>query len=684
MVQKSRKRSVRRAETRRVRKPETRRAQREQEIVIHGDGCSNALAFLSTLKPLPTPGPDLQDPKEFRPCDPPSVTIPPQFVIALRRPLLFCSLPVNLGDGVDTPRLQLSCVNIGRCQSESPPRDQATSLDLNLGFDLKFNQTWNLLRLGIGDLSSTMSLAPSEQLTLEFQTSQRRVLEQTSVDSAEEMTSIESTTSDKEVVNVARSSSKTENWHVDGNGGFNIGIVSLGASAGITESTTDNSQSSLQHITEATRKSAHSLKTLHKIEVRGVTEGLIQNRMTRVIKNPYPDRALSLNIFQLIKHFSVQTALVEIRPSLIIQVNGLDFDNHFVVSNSNFLRDELLDPSLVDELPTALLGAKPLPHASLDAARNIAKLALRYLYDQPNIFNVPSIRVFDYRTIPPRIQDVDPNPPDTCFDDQMQHSGFDDAQANDFAQLFTVLNLLFKVYQELQGNAPPAPTLDDNAIAMAKTLADNIGTNWATPTDLGHVRNILDENDFTEIFRRLSGFLAIVNGMLNPLLTAADDAQKAVQAQADAGFALQRLKDHLCCHKNYYIQRFLAYIAQRTNNQDLIDFVRNVIARTGLPSVSFQFFDLERTFVDRQQIVVPGLRFLQADEITEIDNIFGVNNTVFLFGDIVPTVVEVEVPTDGIHLEAAKGACVLDELPPQTGKSVEISIHDASLKVNDS
>jgi hypothetical protein len=52
-------------------------------------------------------------------------------------------------------------------------------------------------------------------------------------------------------------------------------------------------------------------------------------------------------------------------------------------------------------------------------------------------------------------------------------------------------------------------------------------------------------------------------------------------------------------------------------------------------------------------------------------------------GPINPTVIEVDVPSDGIHLEAAEGACILANVPPQTGKSLEFTIHDASLKIND-
>ena len=114
-----------------------------------------------------------------------------------------------------------------------------TLRDVYFGLDARFSQVWNLVELTIGDLASTMSLAPSEQLTIEIQTSQRKVLDQSTLDSTEAVSSSESTTSDKEAVNVARSSSKTEGWHVDGTGTVSCGYGSASVSAGYSKSVTD-------------------------------------------------------------------------------------------------------------------------------------------------------------------------------------------------------------------------------------------------------------------------------------------------------------------------------------------------------------------------------------------------------------------------------------------------------------
>ena len=329
------------------------------------DKIESALTFLiKKERPLP-PTPVLENPHEFDLCRPVDKTIAPQFEITYRQPLSICSLLLPGGDP-EFPRFgdfHFACVKV-RTAARIGRVSNVPMLDFQFGVDSRFQQNFNLLGLRIGDLSSTISLAPLEELTLEFHTSQRTVLEKSTIDSTEEITSAESTTLDKEVMNVVRSSSKTQNWRVDGSGSFTIpvgkGTLGIDIGGGLSQTITRNSQNSLEHVSEATKKSSQSLKALHKIEVRGVTEGLIQSRMTRIIKNPYPDRTLSLNVFQLLKRFSIKTSLADIRPALIFQINALEFDRDFVIRNSDFLQDKLLDRLLVDELPNILKAEKTL------------------------------------------------------------------------------------------------------------------------------------------------------------------------------------------------------------------------------------------------------------------------------------------------------------------------------------
>jgi hypothetical protein len=672
------------------------------------------------------PGPQVAKPKEkpadpvaFDPCAPPDVRTPPQFLVPFRRPLLFSSLSIIVDPSgkpldPDNPHLDFGPLRFN-CVSPS-------QVLLYFALDLRLEQVWNLLRLSIGDLSSTMTLAPLEELTLEFMTSQRRVLEQNRVDSAEEMTSTESTTLDKEVVNTVASATKTREWHVDGSASFGIPKkLSAEVGAGIRNSTTETTQTTIDRTSEVTQKSAHNLKTLHKVEVKGVTEGLTQNRLTRKVKNPYPDRTLALNVFQLLKHFDVETRLVEIRPALIIQVNCLEFDAAFVLSNTDFLRAELLDPGLVEELPTSLQAVESGASGNLEQTRAIAKQALRYLYDEPVIFNIHDARAaLQPRGGGPAINDpansvqvgfdaeLNFDLPDAVFNPAVRGfatgSGISDAVANNLGTIFTTLGFIYKVYQDIQTGPNAAQELDDQVIGLVTALANSAGRDWlaivaASIPDVKEIeddeksiprviRNVLDNQAFTEIFRRFSGFLALVNDFVKPMGGTPEAEAQAVQNQRAANRALTRLLQHLQCNCNYYTERFLAFRAERTANQAIVDFVNQVLSRVGgssgglLGTLPTAIFDVEHAFLDQRQIVVQGTAALRAKEIDAIADVASPDERGGFNFDTIQSAVlkDLQVPTDGIHLEVAQGGCELADVPPPQ-LSLSASIHDASLNI---
>ena len=146
------------------------------------------------------------------------------------------------------------------------------------------------------------------------------------------------------------------------------------------------------------------------------------------------------------------------------------------------------------------------------------------------------------------------------------------------------------------------------------------------------------------------------------------------------------------CHQNYYTQQFLVYIAQKTNNQDIIDFVNDVIDKTpgigikNFPSDNVStllrlVFDIGRSFIDKQQIIVPSFRtFWTLDssniiKISDLIQLLDPSTPRIDFSKIIPIVDnKVDVPSDGFHLEVARGRCELENLPHEKEKSVELEV----------
>ncbi|WPS86360.1 hypothetical protein SMD22_17860 [Brevibacillus halotolerans] len=605
--------------------------------------------------------PSSEDSKAFNLCAPISDSVDPQYKVTHERGVYAQELPVLIGDGIDLQQLSIGCI-----RATNPH-----GISAFFGLLLLMEQVWDLKNVAVSDLSYTTSLAPSEQLTIQMQNTQRRIMEKNTLDQAEEMTSEESTTVDKEALNVTRSSTKTEKWHVNGNGRISIGNPlslggQLGADAGFDRSTQLTAQVTLNQIHEATKKSAHSLKTLHKVEVRGFSEDVFDKRITRVIRNPYPDRTLSLNVFQLVKHYKVTSQLSDQIFALFISINNLEFDDQFIGAYIDFLRNHLLDPVLVDELPLAFKGAQ----LSVKRALDVAKMALHYLYDEPNIFQLPPIQINSN-------QWEDPNLPATSYDvsDFIGFSGFSDLSGfkdslesdnhprESIPQIFTIMNMYYKIYKDKVSDG----TLTEYAIDLALSLDQGVGALWKGIQNNKIITEIMDNGSFTECFRRLSGFLALVEGMLKPVVSI-DEEKEMIQKRSAALNALNRVKDHLHCNRNYYIQKLLIHLERSTESNAITEFVDLIIERLNVPDTVKkqlrQLLDIQRAYVDRQQIIVPAYRSILLGQLVEFSfALSGGSGNIILPEPIPPLVQQIEVPCDGVHIEVAQGLCRLREVP---------------------
>jgi len=632
-------------------------------------------------------------PEEPVTCFPLDVSSP-EYTLYFRKSKPIMSLllpgksPIYNPDGPNIPGIPkcpdffISCVRVARPGEN--PSDQWDSSLPNLSFDfsidLKFEQVWLLINQKIGDLSSSSGLAPGEQVTLEFLSSQRTTLDRQTLDSTEEMNSIENTINDKEVVNVVRASSKTDNWNASVNGGVDLGYFSLGGSGGSSGSTTESINTTQDHISEVTKKSSQSIKTLHKIEVRGISETFVQNRMTRTVKNPYRDRTLSINVFQLLKQFEVTTKPFEIRPSLIIKIDTLEWNDNFIRSHSDFLRNNLIDPSFVIDFDSIVSSVKEIfePPEIADLVP-LCKEALELLFDEPNIFNVYDIYVSDpvnqyFHQNSARDSLDASNPPMTGapVPDPFRFAGLNAALENEVGRLYTIL----RFYQVLYDKFTNEGRLDTMALSLALTLRAIVDENWKDLSDAKHVNSLLYSNRFTEIFRRLSGFSAFFRSFIDWRMENATPFWTAISERDKSRPLVNRLIQHLNCNMNYYVQQFLEYISIKTNRQSINDFIDQVIDSTSRwsdasPRFIRSYFDVDRAFIEGQRIVIPAFSPFQPDANGNItvprgSQALKANLEEIPWSSLVPTTDVVELPVgDSVHLEAVPGRCKLTEVPDE-------------------
>ncbi len=527
----------------------------------------------------------------------------------------------------------LACVDI-----------RSSELDPTLVYEVLIDQTWQLRRLLKGDVAHVQSLGPNEEVALSSRQKIVSSLQRTTTTTREDTSSVESTTTANEVYNVTRNSTRSRNWSVNANAVIPIKTARVTAGGGVGAQATDAINSSLKEIEGSTTKSSEQLRVSTKTEVvsRQVDESEAVTR--RLIRNPYFDRALDVVAYEVAKEYDVRLKVSGAGMAIRLDMLQLRLDRAFVRRYSAFLTDELLDDALALGLADALdvAGASASDESVSERLAAASRRSLAYLFEVPNIFNVNPIN------------GVDANVPNTSFDASTTQTGLHDARQHDVAVQFTVLNVFWKIYDDI------GPDLtDDEAIELALSLHDSIGRRWLTlmddPGGIG-LKELLDENNFTEPLRRLGGFAAYVEGIVRPLLKPSEEERADVERRREASAFIDRVVEHLSCNRFHYVERFLVYLAQTTRGRAIADFVRQLEILDQLEAVAPV---AERSYVDGHHIVLP-----LGEEVDRESLLASLTQMGADVGEVIESVHStVTLPGSGLHLEAVASDCVLSDLP---------------------
>ena len=600
----------------------------------------------------------------------------------------FCHAPPKRGVSYQT----LSYRSTGQRQ---PIQDLPPPQDLNLacvpvrarqyavGLDYRFDQYWFTESVLIGDEADRLSLAPNETLTITTRVTQRTTLSQNVVDSHEVTDSFESTVQDKDVLNLASSTSQTLSWRVDAHANFLVPGLSGGVSSGASGTVQDTANRTIERISDATRKSSEQLRTLHKVEISRTAETVSDQNQSRTISNPYKDRTLSIRAYEMLKCYRVRTRLRELRPVILLRIDDLKFDDDFIFANSDFLARELLDRSLANELLNALETLRSsLSLDSVGRARDLAAEAFRYLFDVQNVF---------------QFNDATDDPSVSFGGSDYGDSGFSDCIGNDFAREIASLGTYYRLYRDLANRFPDEAVrkqlLVDLALSLSRYLSARI-----EGKEKGDIQAVFDETDRTDVMRRVPGFVSLVEGMLRPLVEPAERERDRIDEAGRAAVVLERLLKHLRCHRHVYIARYLFYLFRSSGIQSLVELFMDGNERTALLdqlvamgnapdpaahraelSRALESFDPYQGFLDGHTFVIPAAEPVTAAEAVALleamrGNEGAVEEPVFeerQFG--------VLLPTSGYHLEAHAGMCELADVPDQSRVSTNVSVEATSL-----
>ncbi|MEU5001511.1 hypothetical protein [Streptomyces sp. NPDC021622] len=544
----------------------------------------------------------------------------------------------------------------------------------------------------VGDLTSTLSLAPGEVLTVELHRTDRSLIEESRERASTVEAATEGTSSDKEALTAAHTSARSSNWSVSGNGSFSLGGVGVSANATSSGTISNTLSSTVNEVHETTVKSSQKIATQAKIQVRGVTEGTVESRHTRVLRNPYQDRSLALNLYEICKRFRVTTAQDQTQPLVIAELAPLDFGTSgaaqsFIAANAQFLSEYLIDDGLRDSLPSIVESVRQLGTVRQQRLAQQARLEQsldsieEYLFGnrsgwQPyHHANYVEDIIADVLQTPKGPREIGAFKDGTTTavvgggPDEIPAARAAAAVGADALQLFLVLH---SVYTLREAASFQKEEYKKRRYELFKSLAKTVGQLWGTGLDDAGRKALLDDHAMSELFRRIPGFLCMAEALLADTVPQPDDPKIMALITAQ--------EEHLRCHRHYYTEQYLRFLWDRLGRtfvvrlvNALLHVVYNGVAVPPAPPdvESFRPFRNMYRVEDVQRDGLCVLIPIQASAISDLAKGGTPSAGVFAKGmeDLAkaitgatrpdPRTEEILVTADGLLIEPVAGRCVL-------------------------
>ncbi|KUH83210.1 MULTISPECIES: alpha/beta hydrolase [unclassified Mycobacterium] len=236
------------------------------------------------------------------------------------------------------------------------------------GHLLHFKQTWRADGYSMGDLLYSLPLAPCQKKEIAVIDWERQetATRQELLEEEEALTSLLSR--DRDVAEIVGSSleegqragSSTTVWGASGGGGLGFigsgfGIFAGAAGGGGGASSTawsDSSRSlsanSLQQIRDQTMQAASAIRDQRATVVQAFGQGESMNVETEVVANHNHCHAITVEYFEVLRHFQLSHELADVQECLFIPLLMTYFDEEKALRWREMLDGQLLDPSLGD------------------------------------------------------------------------------------------------------------------------------------------------------------------------------------------------------------------------------------------------------------------------------------------------------------------------------------------------
>jgi hypothetical protein len=186
------------------------------------------------------------------------------------------------------------------------------------GQKIEFQQEWRHEGFTLGELVSSFSLLPQEELTMEVSSYQRtrQEIQTEADDTTRRQLAVEQNNTDER--SCTNATAADNGWSVSASASVSYPVASASVSAGAHGNSSQQAQQSRRQVTEATTRATTELSSRRAVKVTQTSEAGSESTTTRRLRNPNRCQTVTYNFFQVVKLYDIQLRLVGDRPVLLL------------------------------------------------------------------------------------------------------------------------------------------------------------------------------------------------------------------------------------------------------------------------------------------------------------------------------------------------------------------------------
>ena len=222
---------------------------------------------------------------------------------------------------------------------------------INFGIVINYRQKWTPLNYQVGELVSTIPLAPGETRSYTKKMTVKKTRAEKELEETQITRSIDSKTTGRADSQIVRNASLNTNFQHAGEFGFNyLQMYNAKANHSMSINAAKSSADTKKVFREAVLKSAQTYKENHKLEISTEVAEEEEYVETGKIVNPNDELTLTCLFYELQRRYKIQEKLHSIRPVILVaneMPKPSDINVQFVLEHSWILKQVILADSFL-------------------------------------------------------------------------------------------------------------------------------------------------------------------------------------------------------------------------------------------------------------------------------------------------------------------------------------------------